>query len=103
MAGSAVPRWGLPGVHGFYAGNDWELFRQVRPGDRVMAIERVVGVEEKESKFSGRLVLQYVEATYSNQNGDLIARVGHLYPARAQGGVRCRQVQGHHDPPVYAR
>ncbi|WP_346911004.1 MaoC family dehydratase N-terminal domain-containing protein [uncultured Roseibium sp.] len=58
-------RWGLPGVHGFYAGNDWELFRHIRPGDRISAIERVVGVEEKESKFSGRLVLQYVEATYS--------------------------------------
>lgn len=67
-------RWGLPGVHGFYAGNDWELFRHVRPGDRISAIERVVGVEEKESKFSGRLVLQYVEATYFNQEGDLVAR-----------------------------
>ena len=67
-------RWGLPGVHGFYAGNDWELFRHVRPGDRITAIERVVGVEEKESKFSGRLVLQYVEATYCNQRGELVAR-----------------------------
>lgn len=67
-------RWGLPGVHGFYAGNDWELFRHVHPGDRISAIERVVGVEEKESKFSGRLVLQYVEASYFNQNGDLVAR-----------------------------
>jgi acyl dehydratase len=67
-------RWGLPGVHGFYAGNDWELFRHVRPGDRITAIERVVGVEEKESKFSGRLVLQYVEATYSNQHGQIVAR-----------------------------
>ena len=67
-------RWGLPGVHGFYAGNDWELFRHVRPGDRVSAIERVVGVQEKESKFSGRLVLQYVEACYYNQRSELIAR-----------------------------
>ncbi len=67
-------RWGLPGVHGFYAGNDWELFRHIRPGDRISAIERVVGVEEKESKFSGRLVLQYVEASYSNQRGELVAR-----------------------------
>lgn len=67
-------RWALPGVHGFYAGNDWELFRHVRPGDRVNAIERVVGVEEKESKFSGRLVLQYVEASYYNQHGELLAR-----------------------------
>lgn len=67
-------RWGLPGVHGFYAGNDWELFRHVRPGDRISAIERVVGVEEKESKFSGRLVLQYVEASYFTQDGELVAR-----------------------------
>lgn len=67
-------RWGLPGVHGFYAGNDWELFRHIRPDDRITAIERVVGVEEKESKFSGRLVLQYVEASYSNQRGELVAR-----------------------------
>jgi hypothetical protein len=34
----------------------------------------VVGVEEKESKFSGRLVLQYVEAAYSNQHGQIVAR-----------------------------
>jgi hypothetical protein len=67
-------RWGLPGVHGFYAGNDWELFRHVRPADRITAIERVVGVNEKTSKFSGRLVLQYVEASYSNQRGELVAR-----------------------------
>ncbi|WP_226797980.1 MaoC family dehydratase N-terminal domain-containing protein [Cupriavidus necator] len=67
-------RWGLPGVHGFYAGNDWELFRHVRPGDRITAIERVVGVDEKQSQFSGRLVLQYVEASYFNQRGELVAR-----------------------------
>ncbi len=67
-------RWGLPGVHGFYAGNDWEIFRHIRPGDRISAIERVVGVEEKESKFSGRLVLQYVEASYYNQRSELVAR-----------------------------
>jgi acyl dehydratase len=68
-------RWGLPGVHGFYAGNDWELFRHIRPADRITAIERVVGIEEKQSRFSGRLVLQYVEATFSNQRGELVARV----------------------------
>jgi len=67
-------RWGLPGVHGFYAGNDWELFRHIRPGDRITAIERVIGADVKESKFSGRLVLQYVEATYSNQRGEIVAR-----------------------------
>ncbi len=68
-------RWGLPGVHGFYAGNDWEFFRHVVPGDRVTCLERVVGVDVKESRFSGTLVLQYVEATFANQRGEMLARV----------------------------
>lgn len=68
-------RWALPGVHGFYAGNDWELFRNVKPGDRISCIERILGVEEKESKFSGRLVMQFVEACFINQRDELVARV----------------------------
>ena len=68
-------RWGLPGVHGFYAGNDWELFRNLRPGDRISAEERVVAVDERQSEFSGRLVIQYVEANFVNQRDDLVARV----------------------------
>lgn len=67
-------RWGLPGVHGFGAGNDWELFRNVRPGDRISAVERIVGVEDKPSAFSKRLVMQYVEAQYFNQRDELVAR-----------------------------
>ena len=68
-------RWGLAGVHGFYAGNDWEYFRAVKPGNRISCVERVVGVEEKESQFSGRLVIQYVEANYVNEHDELVARV----------------------------
>ena len=47
--------------------------RNIKPGDRITAIERVVGIEEKESQFSGRLVLQYVEASYYNQRSELVA------------------------------
>jgi acyl dehydratase len=68
-------RWGFPGVHGFYAGNDWEFFRTVRPGDRIACIERVVGVAVKEGRFSGRFAIQYVEATYTNQRDEVVARV----------------------------
>ncbi|MDA8331341.1 MAG: MaoC family dehydratase N-terminal domain-containing protein [Candidatus Dormibacteraeota bacterium] len=67
-------RWGLPGVHGFGAGNDWEVFRNIRPGDRIGALERVVGVEDKLGQFSGRMVLQYVEASFYNQRDELVAR-----------------------------
>jgi len=68
-------RWGFPGVHGFYAGNDWEFFRNVRPGDRLSCIERVVGVEEREGEFSGRLAIQYTQANYLNQQDELVASV----------------------------
>lgn len=68
-------RWGFPGVHGFYAGNDWEFFRMVRPGDRLSCVERVVGVEERQGKFSGRLAIQYTQANFLNQRGEAVAQV----------------------------
>ena len=67
-------RWGFPGVHGFFAGNDWEFFRTWRPGDRINCLERVVGVVEKHSKLSGKLALQYTEGLFLNQNDQLMAR-----------------------------
>ena len=68
-------RWGFPGAHGFFGGNEWECFRNVRPGDRITLIERVVGVEEKTSSFSGRLAIQFMEGEYYNQHDEIIARV----------------------------
>lgn len=67
--------WGLPGVHGFAVGNDWEFFRNVRPGDRISVWNRVIAIEEKEGKFSGRMIMQYVESNFTNQRDELIARV----------------------------
>jgi acyl dehydratase len=72
---SGRTRWGLPGVHGFFAGNDWEFFRVIRPGDAINCVERVLDVQEKESRYSGRLVIQYVETIYTNQRDELVARV----------------------------
>ena len=72
---SGRTRWGLPGVHGFFAGNDWEFFRHLRPGDAVNCIERVLDVQEKQSQYSATLVIQFVETIYSNQRDELLARV----------------------------
>jgi acyl dehydratase len=72
---SGRTRWGLPGVHGFFAGNDWEFFRVIRPGDAVNCVERVLDVQEKESRYSGRLVIQFVETIYTNQRDELAVRV----------------------------
>lgn len=67
-------RWGFPGVHGFFAGGEWEFFRNVRPGDRINAYERVAAVVEKQSQFSGRMAMQYVETVYTNQRDEVIAK-----------------------------
>lgn len=66
-------RFGLAGVHGFHAGNDFTFHRRVRIGDRIDAVDKIIGVEEKQSQFSGRLVITKIETTFTNQNGDLIA------------------------------
>ena len=72
---SGRTRWGLPGVHGFFAGNDWEYFRNLRPGDAVNCVERVLDVQERQSRYSETLVIQFVETIYTNQRDDLLARV----------------------------
>ena len=68
-------RFGLPGVHGFHAGNDFRFEREIRLGDRIDSVERMLGFEEKESRFSGKLVIIHVETTFTNQRGELIANV----------------------------
>jgi acyl dehydratase len=67
-------RVGFPGVHAFFAGNDWEFFRTWRPGDQVLCVERIVDIVEKSSQLSGKLILQYTEGTFFNQRDELVAR-----------------------------
>jgi acyl dehydratase len=66
--------WGLPGVHGFGVAIDCEFYRNVRPGDRVNIWNRVLDVKEKTSRFSGRMAMQYLESTYTNQRDEVLCR-----------------------------
>jgi len=66
--------WGLPGVHGFGVTIDCEFFRNVRPNDRISVWNRVLDLREKPSRFSGRMVIQYVESTYLNQRDEILCR-----------------------------
>jgi acyl dehydratase len=66
--------WGLPGVHGFGVAIDCEFYRNVRPGDRVNIWNRVLDVKDKQSKFSGRMAMQYLESTYTNQRDEIVCR-----------------------------
>jgi hypothetical protein len=48
--------------------------RNVRPGDRISIWNRVIDVQEKQSKFSGKMAMQYLESTYINQRDEILCR-----------------------------
>ena len=65
---------GLPGVHGFHAGNDWEWFRPIHLGDRISVQEQFTGLDEKKSQFAGHILVQSSVCHYYNQRGEVIAQ-----------------------------
>lgn len=65
---------GLPGVHGFHSGNDWEWLRPIYLGDRISVQEQFTGLDEKQSRFAGRMLIQSSVCHYYNQRGEVVAR-----------------------------
>ncbi|MBI2907581.1 MAG: MaoC family dehydratase N-terminal domain-containing protein [Chloroflexi bacterium] len=66
---------GLPGVHGFHSGNEWNWLRVINEGDRIKAQEQFTDIVEKaESEYAGKTVIQYTETTYRNQRTETIAK-----------------------------
>lgn len=77
---------GLPGVHAFHSGNDWEFLHPVRENSRIKPKCIFTGFEEKESKFSGRTIIEYQLAEYYDQEGTLLARAK-SWLVRAERGL----------------
>lgn len=74
---SVFPTWvlqGLPGVHAFHSGNDWEFYKPIREGDFITPECYFTGFEEKKSEFSGRIIIEYQEARFYNQRSELVAK-----------------------------
>ncbi|MFA4837618.1 MAG: MaoC family dehydratase N-terminal domain-containing protein [Dehalococcoidia bacterium] len=51
----------------------FEFFRPVRAGDTLASLTRIVSVVEKETK-GGSMSVSQIEASYTNQNGDMVAK-----------------------------
>ncbi len=64
---------GLPGVHGFHSGNEWEFLKPIFVDDKITAECSIIDVQEKESEFSGRIVIVYFVTKYF-RNYEEIAR-----------------------------
>jgi acyl dehydratase len=64
---------GLPGVHAFHSGNDWFFLRPVRENMRIKPRSIFTGFEEKESKFSGKTIIENQLAEYYDESKNLLA------------------------------
>lgn len=67
-------RGGLPGIHSFFAGADHEWLLPIRRNDRIELRVVFTDLVEKKSSFAGRMFQQISECTFTNQNGEVVAR-----------------------------
>ena len=73
--GYAGHTWGidLPGTRQVRGGNAYEFHRPVRPGDVVTAVWRLVDIAERVTGAGQPMLVFTSRATYTNQDGDLLA------------------------------
>ncbi|WP_345353611.1 FAS1-like dehydratase domain-containing protein [Rhodococcus olei] len=64
---------GLPGVHGFYSGCRWKIWRPLFVGDQITTTTWISDVVEKEGRLGGRSVYVYFSTLYGNTEGQAIA------------------------------
>ncbi|MDO8567482.1 MAG: MaoC family dehydratase N-terminal domain-containing protein [Dehalococcoidales bacterium] len=65
---------GLPGVHAFHSGNDWEFYKPVLLMDRIRPEIIFTGFEEKKSQFAGKMIMEYQDFMLYNQRNELTAK-----------------------------
>jgi len=53
----------------------WEFFRPVRPGDTILSHGKIAGFQPKKSRKLGEAVLVNSEMNFTNQKGEIVARL----------------------------
>jgi len=69
----ALRKVGYVNPGGIDAGIEYEFFNPVRAGDTITATSMIKDIIEREGK-TGKMAFVFNETTYTNQNGDLVAR-----------------------------
>ncbi|MFC1919751.1 MaoC family dehydratase N-terminal domain-containing protein [Chloroflexota bacterium] len=64
----------MPGIHAWHSGNEWEWFKPILEGDRLTFSVTLSDVQEKESKFAGRIFIAYDDTVYKNQRNEVVAK-----------------------------
>lgn len=65
---------GMPGVHAWHGGDNWEFYQPMIEGDTFTYENEMVDVQVKDSKMAGKTVIQYHEIRYFNQRDELAAK-----------------------------
>jgi acyl dehydratase len=65
---------GMPGIHAWHSGDDWEFYQPIIEGDEFTYTNTLVDIKEKKSKMAGKILLQYHEINYINQRGEVVAK-----------------------------
>jgi len=76
---AALARGGFPRI--LDGGISYDFFLPVRAGDILIVSPKVTGLSEKEGK-GGTMIICNFETTYTNQNGDLVAKANQTFIAR---------------------
>ncbi len=69
----ALEKAGFTSPGGIDAGIEYEFFGPVRLGDTIATCSRIKDIVEREGK-TGKMAFVIIETTYTNQNGDLVAK-----------------------------
>jgi acyl dehydratase len=64
---------GLPGVHAFHCGCNWEWFQIIHINDRLTCVDIPIDLVEKHGMMGGRQFLQLGKTIYRNQRGEIVA------------------------------
>ena len=65
---------GLPGVHAFYCGCEWEWFQYIHRDDAISCVDTLTDMEEKHGKMGGKQFLQHGMVKYRNQRDQLVGQ-----------------------------
>ena len=79
---------GLPGVHGWHSGDDWEFYKPIVEGDKIRPEAVFKGWEEVPSKFSDKMIKTYQDRMYYNQRDELVAKASAWSFRAEQSNVR---------------
>ena len=81
---------GLAGIHNMFAGTRFEWFQPIHAGDTITAVSALHALEEKQSAFARRTILQSYDSTFTNQEGVVVAKT-RAFGVRAERDTAKRQ------------